>query len=121
MGWGFTGSMNLPLEPYLIALCVAGLHAYTTIMDCSTDRKAGHRTFAILYGKRTAAILAFLTIVVALAFGMWLPSIVQYCWVCLVCYAIVIIVPSERLASILFKILAGGFMITALRVVVELA
>lgn len=121
LGWAFSGSLLLPLEAYLIAFCVVGLHAFTTIMDRSTDLRAGHRTFAIAFGKRAAAALALLSIVVALLTGEWFVSIIQYCWLCLACYLAVLIWPSERLASWLFKLVGAGFMVTAVRVVVELS
>jgi 4-hydroxybenzoate polyprenyltransferase len=102
-------------------LCVAGLHAYTTIMDITSDKEAGQRTFAIAFGKRTAAAFALLTIVLALVLGDWLPVIVPYCWLCVACYSVVVIKPSERLARWLFLVVAAGFMVTALRVVFALA
>ena len=59
----------MPLRYYLLALCVAGIHALATAADYDADRAAGHRTLAVVYGRRTAAAFALATFVIALLFG----------------------------------------------------
>jgi len=48
----------MPLRYYLLALCVAGVHALATAADFDADRAAGHRTLAVVFGRRAAAALA---------------------------------------------------------------
>jgi 4-hydroxybenzoate polyprenyltransferase len=49
----------MPLKFYLLALSVCGVHALATAADYVADRAAGHRTLAVVYGRRTAAAAAF--------------------------------------------------------------
>src|SRR4051812_22699827 len=49
---------SMPLRYYLLALCVAGVHALATAADYDADLAAGHRTLAVAFGRRTAAALA---------------------------------------------------------------
>lgn len=58
---------NMALKHYLLALCVAGIHALASAADYDADRGAGHRTLAVAYGPRTAAAFAF-----AMFFVTWL-------------------------------------------------
>jgi len=46
---------------FLLALCVSGIHAVTTIIDFDSDKAANHKTFSTVFGKRAAAIFAFLS------------------------------------------------------------
>ena len=50
---------TMPLRYYLLALCVCGVHALATAADYEADRAAGHRTFAVAFGRRVAAAFAF--------------------------------------------------------------
>jgi 4-hydroxybenzoate polyprenyltransferase len=49
---------EMPLRYYLLALCVSGIHALATAADYDSDRAAGHRTLAVVYGRRAAAAFA---------------------------------------------------------------
>lgn len=46
---------------FLLALTVCGIHALATAADYKADKEAGHRTLAVAYGRRTAALFAFAT------------------------------------------------------------
>jgi 4-hydroxybenzoate polyprenyltransferase len=45
---------NMSAKYYLLALCVAGVHALAAAADYDADQRAGHRTLAVAYGRRTA-------------------------------------------------------------------
>jgi 4-hydroxybenzoate polyprenyltransferase len=45
-----------------------GVHAYSTIGDYKADKKAGYKTFATVFGKRSAVFCAFLTFTMTLFF-----------------------------------------------------
>jgi 4-hydroxybenzoate polyprenyltransferase len=57
---------NMALKYYLLALCVAGVHALAAAADFDADRTAGHRTLAVAYGRRAAAAFACATFVITL-------------------------------------------------------
>lgn len=61
--------LEMPLKYYLLALAVCGIHALATAADFEADRAAGHRTFAVAFGRRGAAAFAFVTFAVVLALG----------------------------------------------------
>src|SRR5262245_13573730 len=60
---------GMPLNYYLLALAVCGVHALASAADYESDRAAGHRTIAVVYGRRLAAFAAFATFAVAWLFG----------------------------------------------------
>lgn len=57
-------ALTLPLEVYLFTFCVMGIHAFSTIVDYDTDKRVGDNTFAVVWGKRAAALVP------AAAFGL---------------------------------------------------
>jgi 4-hydroxybenzoate polyprenyltransferase len=60
MGYSLGGDPgSMPLRYYLLALCVCGVHSLATAADYEADRAAGHRTLAVAFGRRTAAVVAF--------------------------------------------------------------
>jgi len=52
---------GMALRYYLLALCVAGVHALAAAADYDADKTAGHRTLAVAYGRRTAVAFACAT------------------------------------------------------------
>lgn len=48
----------MPPRYYLLALCVCGVHALATAADYEADKAAGHRTFSVAFGRRSAAVFA---------------------------------------------------------------
>jgi 4-hydroxybenzoate polyprenyltransferase len=66
--WG-ADPRAMPLKYWLLALCVCGIHALATAADFEADQAAGHRTFAVAFGRRNAAAFAAATFLVALLFG----------------------------------------------------
>ncbi len=51
---------EIPWQTYLISLSVIGGHVFTTIADYTPDKKAGARTFSVLFGKKAAVIFSSL-------------------------------------------------------------
>ncbi len=68
MGYSLNANyQDMPPRYFLLALCVAGIHALATAADYDADRAARHRTLSVAFGKRTAAAFAFVTF----AFTCW--------------------------------------------------
>jgi len=91
----------LPFHAYCFTLCVMGFHTFSTIMDYNVDKQSGDRTFAVAFGKRTAALfptgvflftIFFIHVIYVHAFFIF----------CLLLFITVFIVPSERLARYFF-------------------
>ncbi len=59
----------MPLKYYLLALTVCGIHALATAADYEADKIAGHRTLAVVYGRRSAAVVAFAAFLVTWTFA----------------------------------------------------
>ncbi len=96
---------------YLLALSVMGIHAFSTVMDYTPDKQAGHRTFAVVFGKRTAAFAALIAFVVTRLFGNLGPYAHHYLEFCGVLALLLVIFPSEKLAKILICIIFLTFLV----------
>ena len=106
---------HLLVQAVWVTVSVMGLHAFSTIMDYSSDKEAGERTFAIMFGKRTAAIIPFIIFFSELLFAGFELSILNY--YLLFCASLALIesfFPSEKLATLFFKLIFFGFFITAI-------
>jgi 4-hydroxybenzoate polyprenyltransferase len=69
MGYSLGADIQtIPTRYYFLTLCVCGIHALATAADYEADRAAGHRTIAVVVGRRLAAFGAFVTFVVTLVF-----------------------------------------------------
>jgi len=94
--------LEVPGYVYLLALSVMGIHSFSTVMDYTPDKQAGYRTFAVVFGKRTAAFAALIAFVVPRLFG----DLGLYGNAYLVFWSILalllLIYPSEVLAKVLF-------------------
>lgn len=101
MGYSLNAKyQDMPLRYYLLALCVAGIHALATAADYDADRAASHRTFAVVFGKRTAAAFAF----AAFAFTCWYGdfgslTIRVYLGICAVAAFIAAVVPQAAVIA----------------------
>jgi 4-hydroxybenzoate polyprenyltransferase len=60
---------NITYKAYYLLLLVFGYHIFSTIMDYDADKKAGHMTFAVRFGKRLSAFLALLVGIAAYFLG----------------------------------------------------
>jgi 4-hydroxybenzoate polyprenyltransferase len=105
---------DMPLKYYLLALCVCGIHALASAADYDADRAANHRTFAVAFGRRTAAIAAF-----AAFFTTWLLgdfgsiAVRGYLAVCTLATLTAVFVPRERVIVAACSVIFGGFLLAA--------
>jgi len=103
-------------------LCIAGFHAFTTIPDCTADRKAGLATFAVRYGKRAAALFAAAACAVSLAFGqLTTPQLQLQLSAAIALFAAMAVCPDEKLAKWAGIAIYAAFLIAAFSVVWNLA
>jgi 4-hydroxybenzoate polyprenyltransferase len=106
--------LSIPLKIYFVAMCVMGIHSFSTIMDYSADQKAGHKTFALVFGKRATSLFAFILFVLTLLFSKIERISINYYFIfCSLLFLITSIFPSERLAFLFFKLICMGFIVTA--------
>jgi len=61
--------LAMPLKYWLLAFGVCGIHALATAADYDADRAAGHRTFAVVFGKRAAVGFAAAAFLIAICVG----------------------------------------------------
>jgi len=99
----------------LITVVVMGFHSYSTIMDYSVDKKAGMKTFATVFGKRSAAFFALLVSTLALFFSnssiLFNPVTSYYFGFCSLLFFITLALPSEKLARWGFGLMFSGFVL----------
>ncbi len=104
LGFSF-GRPLLELTPkaFLIALAMAGYHALSTIGDYEVDKKAGDKTIAVAFGKRTTAIIAATCFLLAFIFIQ--TAIVKYTLLLITLSGFALIInPSIKLAAIFAKL-----------------
>jgi 4-hydroxybenzoate polyprenyltransferase len=65
-GGSIINNFDVWVDIILITFCVLGFHAFTSIADYTADKKAGYKTFATVFGKRSAAFFALLTFIITL-------------------------------------------------------
>jgi 4-hydroxybenzoate polyprenyltransferase len=100
-----------------------GVHAYSTIGDYKADKKAGYKTFATVFGKRSAAFFAFLTFTMTLFF-LKIPSLINpilyyylrygYLGFCSALFFITVVFPYEKPIKWLVGGVFTGFILTAI-------
>jgi 4-hydroxybenzoate polyprenyltransferase len=98
-----------------------GIHAFSTIMDYDVDEKVGIKTFATVFGKRSAALFAFLAFVLT-AFFARLSTLINpsplnpfsspfwfyiYCFLIFgsLLFFITLVFPSEKVAKLCVRLL----------------
>lgn len=98
---------RLPLQAYVISFCVMGVHAFSTVMDYSVDKRFGDRTFAVVFGKRGASAFAA---VAFLAGFMNVQAGLSKCFFALgaLMLGLNVIFPSEKLARYTFMFIFVG-------------
>ncbi len=115
LGHSFGGSIfAFSLKWLLITLFVAGIHSFSTVMDYSVDKKIKVKTFAVVFGKRSASFFALIMSLLALVFGNFNTLINYYLVFCGTIFFITLIHPSEKLASLFFKFIFIGFVLGAI-------
>jgi 4-hydroxybenzoate polyprenyltransferase len=105
---------TMPLRYYLLALCVCGVHALAAAADYEVDRAAGHRTIAVVYGRRTAAACAFTAFLATLLAGDFIGvSVRAYLLICAGATLAATLAPRERPIAVACIIILVGFLIAA--------
>jgi len=105
---------DIPIQAYLITICVMGIHSFSTVMDYSADKLVGDRTFAVVLGKRTASLFAVIVFIIAYIFSGFQGMIVGYFLIlCALLAGIITIIPSERIAKYFFYAIGVGFSVVA--------
>jgi len=105
----------MPLRYYLLALCVCGIHALATAADYNADRAAGHRTLAVVFGRRVAATFACATF-----FAAWLGGNFQglavrsFLFVGVAATLVAAIFPLDRVIAAACTIVFGGFLVATM-------
>jgi 4-hydroxybenzoate polyprenyltransferase len=115
MGYSLNADPRIiPLRHYLLALCVCGVHALATAADYEPDRAAGHKTFAVVFGRRTAAATACVIFVITWLLGDFhsvaVRAYIAFC--ALATLAVVLRAQGKIIAGTCVTILVG-FLITA--------
>ncbi len=105
IGWTLSKPLSfLPRDVYLVAIGMAAIHAFCSIMDYTPDKQAGHRTFAVAFGKRPTALVS--TLVMSGIFYLlpfWYPGL------CAAISLVILFNPNERWAKIGAWIIFIGF------------
>jgi 4-hydroxybenzoate polyprenyltransferase len=106
---------SMPLRYYLLALSVCGIHALATAADYEPDKAAGHRTLASVYGRRTAATVAFFAFLITWLTGDFHSSAVRfYLGACVLAALASAILPTNRVIAIACTTIFAGFLLAGL-------
>ncbi|MCP4679300.1 MAG: UbiA family prenyltransferase [Deltaproteobacteria bacterium] len=107
MGWSLGKPLSyLPRDVYLVATGMMAIHAFCSIMDYTPDKQAGHRTFAIVFGKRPTALVSTLIMGgITILLPFWYPAF------CTAISLVIWIHPSERWAKIGAWLIYIGFIV----------
>jgi 4-hydroxybenzoate polyprenyltransferase len=116
MGYSLAANpREMPLRYYLLALCVAGVHALATAADYEADKAASHKTFAVTFGRRTAATFACAAFTATFFFGDFGSLSVRiYVLVCTIATIVATIVPWNFVISAACVTIFAGFIIAAI-------
>lgn len=106
---------SIPLKAWFATFCVMGVHSLSTMMDFSVDKKIGHKTFSVVFGKRPAALFALLIFTSTLIFsGISSLSILSYLSFCALLSFGLLIFPDERFARVSIYLIFLGFIVTCI-------
>jgi 4-hydroxybenzoate polyprenyltransferase len=115
MGYSLNANpREMPLRYYLLALCVAGVHALATAVDYEADQSAGHRTLAVAIGRRTAAGLACAAFAITWALADFSGvSVKTYIAICTIVTFVAAVVPQTRVIAAACLLVFMGFLLAA--------
>jgi 4-hydroxybenzoate polyprenyltransferase len=78
LGFSFNAlPWELTYKAYYVLLFVMAYHIFSTIMDFEADKKAGHKTFTVRFGKRKAALTALIVGFAAYFFGQIQTTLIR--------------------------------------------
>jgi 4-hydroxybenzoate polyprenyltransferase len=106
---------TMPVRYFLLALCVAGIHALATAADYHADKAAGHRTIAVAFGRRSAATAAC----AAFAATWWLgdfhsAAVNVYLLACAAAAFVAALLPQPVIIGAACVTIFAGFLVAAL-------
>jgi 4-hydroxybenzoate polyprenyltransferase len=115
MGYSLGADIRtIPTRYYFLTLCVCGVHALASAVDHDADRAAGHRTIAVIAGRRGAALFACATFVITWWFVEFqTPAVRFYVATCTLVTFIAAIVPRDRVIYSACVTIFCGFLIAA--------
>jgi 4-hydroxybenzoate polyprenyltransferase len=122
LGFSFGGSIIYNFDVWvgyiLLTACVMGIHAFSAIGDYKADKKAGIKTFATVFGKRSAALFALLTFTITF-FVVKLSPLIKpvtyyYLGFCSVLFFITLVFPYEKPIKWLVGGVYLGFILTVI-------
>jgi len=100
---------------FLITLCVAGVHSFSTLLDYDIEKKLEVKTFSLVFGKRIASLFALTMFLITTVFGNFHQIELNiYLIFCSLMFFITFIYPSQKIIALFFKLIFIGFFITAL-------
>ena len=98
----------IPIQIYLLTFAAMGFHGFSTIMDADPDHDAGDTTFAVVFGKRTAALVAAAG-VVPVALSIHTPMFNYFACGCGFLFLLTFLYPSAKVARFVYLfIFASG-------------
>jgi 4-hydroxybenzoate polyprenyltransferase len=115
MGYSLGADVRtIPARYFFLMACVAGIHALATAADYEADRAAGHRTIAVVAGKRVAAGLSFLAFLVTCWFVEFqTPAVRVFIATGTIATLVATLAPRERVIFGACIVIFGGFLIAA--------
>ncbi len=114
VGFSYGGEIiDINRKPYLLALCVAGVHAYTTAVDYFSDKKTKTTTFSVAYGRRAAVLFALFAFFIALILGEFSFLVQIYLSSSIIVFLISFFLNKEKIYLKLSKLLFLFFFLTA--------
>lgn len=105
---------TIPPRYFLLTLCVCGVHALATAADYEADRAAGHRTLAVVFGRRAAAALAFAAFLITwLSLDFHSTAVRAYITICVLTTLAATLYPRDRVITAACVTIFSGFLIAA--------
>ena len=106
---------SMPLRYYLLALCVCGVHSLATAADYQADSAAGHRTFAVAWGRRAAAGVAFAAFGITWLFADFHGDAVRvYIAIATIATLAAALFPRDRVITLACVTIFAGFLVAAM-------
>lgn len=103
---------TMSLKYYLLALCVAGIHALATAIDYDADKAAGHRTLAVAFGRRTAAAVAWAAFLITWLLADFRGTAVRvYVTVAVLVTFVAVLFPRNRPIALACGVIFAGFLV----------
>ncbi len=104
--------LGLTLKYYLLALSVCGVHALAAAADYEHDLAAGHRTIAVVWGPRIAAVAALVAFLITWSLGDFRGRAVHaFFAVVIPATAVVALLPRRRVIATVCVVVVVSFVI----------